>query len=177
MAYHRLYHGGMGVNNVNFQMYPEAPLVVGDPLAPAAHKEAITFGLTRLLDFSQLDARRQVGLQQYLETQTALGTPLKQGDIIGMSIVPAKSLFYGFAWEVEKPQTGVTLTAKLHASGQTLATINASTAASDGKALTTPTWMLDNDVVDVELTAWPADGPLDLRFSVSPIVFWPKIGN
>jgi hypothetical protein len=134
MAYHRLYHGGMGVNNVNYQMYPEAPLVAGDPLAPAAHKEAITFGLTRLLDFSQLDARRQAGLQQYLETLTALGTPLKQSDVIGMSIVPAKSLFYGFAWEVEKPQSGVTLTVKMHTGGQTITVINASTAASDGHA-------------------------------------------
>ncbi|CAE6958707.1 hypothetical protein [Paraburkholderia domus] len=177
MAYHRLYHGGLGVSNVNYQMYPATALVPGDPLAPAAHKEAITFGLTRLLDFSQLDARRQAGLQQYLETATAQGAPMKQGDVIGLTIVPAKSLFYGYAWEVEKPETGVTLTVKMHTSGEVLATINASTAGSDGKPLTTPTWMLDNDVVDVELTAWPPNGPNDLRFSVSPIVFWPKIGN
>ena len=38
-------------------------------------------------------------------------------------------------------------------------------------------WMLDNDIIDIELTAWPPDGPTELRFSFTPIVFWPKIGN
>ncbi|QUO23833.1 hypothetical protein KEH57_09540 [Burkholderia cenocepacia] len=177
MAYHRLFHGGIGVFNPNWEMYPASPLTPGDGLMPAAHKEDIVFGLTRLLDFSQKDARRQAGLQQFLERAVTNGRPLQQGDVIGLCVVPAKSLFYGYAWEVDHPEAGVTLTLRTHSDGAALTTVNASVADSSGEPFATPKWLHDNEVIDVELTAWPANGVTDLRFSVSPIVFWPRIGN
>ncbi|OLL27466.1 hypothetical protein BTH42_31975 [Burkholderia sp. SRS-W-2-2016] len=153
------------------------PLAPGDALAPAAHKEHVAFGMTRLLDFAQFDSRRQAGLQQYLERAATLGMPLQQGDLVGMCIVPAKTLFYGYAWEVEEPEAGVTFTIRRHSNGEALATVNGAYADSNGEAFALPVWMHDNDIIDVELTSWPANGVFDLRFSVSPIVFWPKIGN
>lgn len=177
MTYHALHHGGNIVRNPNQEMYPAAPLPSSDHLKQAAHKTPCVFSNTRLFDFSQRDQRRQAGLQQYLERINAAGTPLQAGDTIGASAIPAGSLLYGYAWAVESAAVGVSFAMKTHFGGLSLATINAATVDSDCALLSKPVWQKGNEVIDLQLTAWPADMPSDLRFWVTPILIVPKIGN
>jgi len=176
-TYHKLFHGGNPVHNGNQVMYPAADLAAADALVPAAHKTPAMFSNTRLFDFSQRDMRRQAGLQQYLVQMAAAGTPLQQGDTIGACVIPANSMFVGFAWGIEKPQAGVAFKIKTHFGGTALDTVNAATADSKGTMLATPTWFKTNEIIDLELTSWPSTMPDDLRFWVTPILIVPRIGN
>ncbi|SIO50564.1 hypothetical protein SAMN05444172_2581 [Burkholderia sp. GAS332] len=175
--YHKLYHGGRGTRNPDQEMYPAATLPAAEHLNQAAHKEPIAFGNTRLFDFSQKDGRRQAGLQQYLERAAANGTPFVQGDIVGASTVPAQSILLGYAWAVENAEAGVAFTIKTHFAGATLETVNAASIGSNGKLLTTPIWLKDNEIIDLEFTSLPSAGLSELRFWVTPIVLVPKVGN
>ena len=175
--YHKLYHGGPVVRNPNQEMYPAATIIQTDHLHQAAHKEPIAFGNTRLFDFSQKDTRRQAGLQQYLQRTADNNAPLQMGDTIGACACPAQSLLLGYAWAVENPEAGVTFNIGTHFGGQVLATVDGSTKGSDCKLLTTPVWLQDNEIIDLELTAFPANGVADLRFWVTPILLVPKVGN
>lgn len=178
MATHYLHHGGAGVRNREYALYPSAKPTPVDRLAPAAHKEPIAFGITRLLDFSELDGRRQAGLQQYLEQAAGDGTPLQQGDICTLSAIPSRSLLLGFAWEVEVPEAGVTFDIKTLYGALTLETgVNAGAPGSSGALLDKPLWIADGDYLTVEFTTFPAKGASTLRFSVTPIVLTPKLGN
>jgi hypothetical protein len=176
-TYHKLYHGGNTVRNPNQEMYPAADLAAADHLMQAAHKTPAMFSNTRLFDFSQKDIRRQAGLQQYLDRAAANGTPLKQGDTIGACVVPAQSLLVGYAWGVLNAAQGVTFAIKTHFGGKTLETVNAGNVDSNGAMLQQPVWQKDNEIIDLELTAWPSTMPTDLSFWVTPIVIVPKIGN
>lgn len=177
MTYHALYHGGNVVRNGNNVMYPAAPLSQTDHLIQAAHKTPAMFSNTRLFDFSQRDQRRQAGLQQYLERINAAGTPLASGDVIGACAVPALSLLLGFAWAVENPADGVGFAVLTHFTQNALGYFMASSADSNCHLLDEPVWLKDNEIIDLHVSAWPANVPDDLRFWVSPIIIVPKIGN
>lgn len=172
MAYHRLYHGGLPVNNPEYAMYPAAQINQTDVLPQAAHKAPIYFGNTRLFDFTQKDIYRQAGLQQYLDAN-----PIAQGDVIGASACSAPALLHGFAWGVEVAEAGVSMAATLHYQGTTLDTIDGSVVGSNCKLLATPVWLAASDIVDLTLTAWPANGVGDLRFWVTPLLIVPQRGN
>ena len=177
MILHYLHHGGAGTRNDNQALYPAATPAPIERLAPAAHKEPIAFGITRLLDFSQLDGRRQAGLQQYLERTAADGKPLQANDLVTLSAIPARSLLLGVAWGVEIPEAGVSFNLKLLRGGQTLVTgVNAATVDSDAQ-MVTPQWFKDSDFVVAEFTSFPANGAKELRFWVSPMLLVPKLGN
>ncbi|WP_333679875.1 hypothetical protein [Dyella sp.] len=178
MTIHYLHHGGAGVRNPNWEMYPAAKPVAGVQLRPAAHKEPIAFGITRLLDFSQKDGRRQAGLQQYLERAANDGTPLQAGDTCTLSCVPARSLLLGYAWGVEVPEQGVSFDITLAQKGETLASgISGAAEGSNAELLDKPLWLPDGDVLAVTFNGFPAKGATDLTFWVTPIVIVPKIGN
>jgi hypothetical protein len=177
MTLHYLHHGGAGTRNADQALYPAATPAPIERLHPAAHKEPIAFGITRLLDFSQKDGRRQAGLQQYLERAAAGGHPLQANDLVTLSALPAQALLLGVAWGVEEPEAGVTFDLKLLTGGQTLVSnVNAATVNSDAKMLT-PLWFKVSDFLVAEFTSFPANGASALRFWVSPMVLVPQLGN
>lgn len=171
-VYHKLYHGGPITNNPNRMMYPAADIDPKKHLHEAAHKEPACFSNTRRLSFGQADMIRQAALQQYVELN-----PIAQGDTIGAACCPAQCLLWGYAWRVITPEAGVSLKLKLHFGGQSLATIDGTVAGSDCKPLVIPLWLPDNEILDLELTSWPANGVSALDIWVSPIIFVPHIGN
>ncbi|MBB5448220.1 MULTISPECIES: hypothetical protein [unclassified Paraburkholderia] len=175
--YHALQHGGAPSRNPNNEMYPSVMLRIDDHLSQAAHRAPAMFSNTRLFDFSQKDTRRQAGLQQYLRRLANDGVTLSQGDIIGACAIGSGSLLVGYAWGVENPEAGVSFAIKTHFSERLLVNVNAAQVDSDAEMLDTPIWIKRVELLDIELTSFPASVPTDLRFWVSPIVITPQIGN
>lgn len=170
---HYLQHGGKPAKNPNGAMYPSAEITPNDGLRQAAHKEPVAFGNTRLLDFSHLDGRRQAGLQQYLETHK-----INVGDEIVLCAIPEKSFLIGVASEVEFAEDGVAFTIQTKYSGDEFGELSLSKVDSNGTMLDKAKWMKKTDYITLKVTAWPAGEPPKLaRFSVTPLLFVPKLGN
>lgn len=172
MAIHFLHHGGAAVKNIGSHQYPSAEVTPNDGLAQAAHKEHVAFGNTRLLDFSSLDGRRQAGLQQYLDTHT-----IAVGDEIVLCAIPKNSFLIGLATEVEFEEEGVAFTVQTKYSGIEFDPLSLAKVDSNGKMLDEAKWLKQSDYITLKVTAWPSTRPQKGRFSVTPLLFVPKLGN
>lgn len=173
MTVHNLYHGGRKAGNANNAMYPAAETTPNDGLRQSAHKDPIAFGNTRLLDFSGLDNRRQAGLLQYLETHN-----ISVGDEIVLCALPEKSFLLGFSTDVEFAEEGIAFEVKTKYGGLDLGTLSLASVDSQGVMLDEPKWLKRTDYIVLKVTAWPArEKPNKARFSVTPLLFVPKIGN
>ena len=106
MSTRELYIGGGSVSlqNAGFAMFPSPAFSATDP-NNLALKPSDQNGLTRVLDF-QWDS----SLKQYVNAQVAAGTPIAQGDILGIIALPPNLLFLGIRVTVQNPQPGVILT-------------------------------------------------------------------
>lgn len=173
MTVHFLHHGGKSIKKPNAAMYPAHETTNDDDLRQSAHKEPVAFGNTRLLDFSSYDGRRQAGLQQYLQTHK-----ISVGDEIVLCAMPGKSFFLGHAFEVEHPEEGVAFKIKTKYTGEELGELSLASISSGGKLLAEPKWLDKTDYIVLEVTAWP-EGVLPKfgRFSVTPLMLVPKLGN
>lgn len=181
MATYELYVGGPASGNASRAMYPRpafnANLPVFANMKAAAHKNAQMFALTRVLDFKNDTAMRN--WNQQLEAD---GTPLVVGDDLGILIVPARTLLFGFEVNVVNPVEGLTLGFNVRGGAFALPTIDATTAgarfAAPGGAfvangtvsLATACYIGVPTMIEVEIDAIGYEGMGDLRLEVTALI-------
>jgi hypothetical protein len=182
------------------------PNLNGEDIGASAHKVDVAFGISRTLDFypsivdasfiqvpgscciepNQNNGRMQVGFQQYLRCHN-----IAQGDTIGMSIIPARTLLHGVGWWVENSESGVMFDVYEVRSGYKLGSIDASSTGSGWfsvagiNAVTSETpdvpqaeaWFSHNGLIALVPTTWPSTCIANLRITISPVIFDPFTGN
>jgi hypothetical protein len=187
MTIRELYLGGPPTNNVDRSMFPvsafSATALEQLVSKPAAHKGAISFGLTRVLDFQHDSA-----LLAYVKLQAGAGTPIVATDKLSICVIPPGMLFLGISVQVIQAAPGaLALTPSTRVGGLTFPAIAAGTAGllqfatpdatvwvTNGfapPAAAGGTWFNNApDVLDLTVGTLPAGGIGNLILAVTPIV-------
>lgn len=138
MATYELYLGGAGRTNPGYSMFPAPTFSASaEPfttMRPAAHKGPKLFSLNRVLDFTE-----DTALVNWVAEHEA-GTPVAQGDVLGILVIPQDTLLLGIGYNLERPSsaTTTTLTPAFRGDGtNTLPAITASGSAKKGFAIPT----------------------------------------
>jgi hypothetical protein len=188
MSIRDLYIGGPASANVGRDFFPSVPFNAADPamlaLTPAAHKGPSEFGLTRVLSLvPDLTTSDGSAIKSYFAAQTAAGTPLAVGDVLGLILLPPNVLFKALHVAVEGAVTGLTLTPSTRVGGLTFPAIDCAALipgqicapgdaawVTDGPLLGNPTYNAAPDILQLTVTALPAGGLNGLRLRMTPLV-------
>lgn len=187
MATHELYIGGPPSRNYSQAMFPAVPFNEAaapfNQIGPASHKGPIGYNLTRLLDFGGTDH----ALAEFLRENAVAAA-----DVLGVQIIPKNMLLLGFHYRVVNPKAGVTLTPKLRGKAHTFAAIDGSVAGegfypASGAAVAAVTEGVASlalavfdtkpDMLDLTLTAVPADGLAGFAIEITPVVLATNMGG
>src|SRR5688572_32528725 len=119
MATHELYVGGPASSNYSRAMFPAPPFNAAGAaflaVRPSAHKGPATYNMERVIDTTQH------AMAEFLRN-----TAVVQGDVLGVSLLPRRTILEGFFYEVETAVGAATvLTPSIRGFAGTIPTINA----------------------------------------------------
>lgn len=142
MATHELYVGGPASSNYSRAMFPAPPFNAAGAaflaVRPSAHKGPATYNMERVIDTTQH------AMAEFLRN-----TAVVQGDVLGVSLLPRRTILEGFFYEVETAVGAATvLTPSIRGFAGTIPTINANVVGSGYVKFGGAAWLQANALIN-----------------------------